>query len=351
MKLVTFAFLTLIACGDSSRDHTPDVPDMVETADTADTTPLRPDPAADLRFDQIQTLGTHNSYHVLEGSPAHPSHDYSHPPLATQLDSGIRHFELDLHRDPVGGPHRVYHIVDVDEGTTCDTLADCLNEIRTWSLANPDHHLIVILIEPKDDVARIFDDIGQDPKDSGEDLWDGHVASIDAIIDATFPDRILTPATFRARSTPAAATVRESLENRGFPTVAETRGQVAFVLNDTSAFLTEYRAAGEGLMFVFGEVGDDHTAFVKADDPQSDPARITSAVTNGYIVRTRADADLVIDLDRRDAALASGAQLITTDFPSAVPVTDGYGVWLDAQPSQCNPVTAPPGCDAATLEP
>lgn len=54
---------------------------------------------------------------------------------------------------------------------------------------------------------------------------------------------------------------------------------------------------------------------------------------------------------RRDAALASGAQLITTDFPSTVPVTEGYAVWLDAQPSQCNPVTARTNCDTTTLEP
>jgi hypothetical protein len=352
MKLLTFALLPLIACGESSGNGTPDVPDLPETVDVSPDTPLlRPDPAGALRFDQIQTLGTHNSYHVLEGSPAHPSHDYSHPPLPTQLDAGIRHFELDLHRDPTGGPHQVYHIVGVDAGTTCATLADCLTAVRAWSLANPEHHLIIILIEPKDDVARIFDDIGQDPKNSGEDLWDGHVASIDTIIAAAFPDRQLTPSTFRARSTPAAPTVRESLENQGFPTIAETRGQVAFVLNDTGTLRAEYRAAGEGLMFVFGEVGDDHTAFVKADDPRSDPARITRAVTNGYIVRTRADADLVIDLDRRDAALASGAQLITTDFPSPVPIAEGYAVWLDAHPSQCNPVTAPPDCDATTLEP
>lgn len=357
MKTLAFALLILIACGDTSKGDSTDTDItssetlLTDVPDTTDTTPHRPDPAGDLRFDQIQTLGTHNSYHVLDGAPADPSHDYSHPPLSAQLDAGIRHFELDIHRDPTGGPHRVYHIVGVDPGTTCQTLADCLTEVRTWSLANPDHHLIVILIEPKDDVARIFDDIGQDPKNSGEDLWDGHVASIDDIIAAIFPDRILTPATFRARSTPAAATVRESLEDQGFPTIAETRGQVAFVLNDTSALRTEYRAAGEGLMFVFGEVGDDHAAFVKADDPQSDPARITRAVTNGYVVRTRADADLVIDLERRDAALASGAQLITTDFPSPIPVTEGYAVWLDAHPSQCNPVTAPPTCDAATIEP
>jgi hypothetical protein len=42
-------------------------------------------------------------------------------------------------------------------------------------------------------------------------------------------------------------------------------------------------------------------------------------VRKGYLVRTRTDADLVQarsgDVTQRDAALASGAQLLSTDFP------------------------------------
>lgn len=341
---------------DGTGDATPDIAE--ETAPhTPDAQPelpprLDPDPAGELRFDQIQTLGTHNSYHVLEGAPADPSHAYSHPPLATQLDLGVRHFELDIHRAPDGGPHRVYHIVGIDPGTTCPLLADCLAELRAWSLANPYHHLVVVLIEPKDDIARIYADIGQPPAASGEDLWDGHIATLDADIAAHFPDRVLTPASFRARSSPPAATVAHSLATLGFPTLAETRGHLAFVLNATGPFRTEYRAAGEGLMFVFGEPGDPDTAFVKADDPRSNPARITAAITSGHIVRTRADSELVPDTARRDAALASGAQLVTTDFPAAGPPAEGYAVWLEGgAPSRCNPVTAPLTCDAETLEP
>lgn len=332
--------------GADTSDAASDLP--LDTAEDAD---LDPDPAGPLRFDQIQTLGTHNSYHVLVGSPADPSHDYTHPPLATQLDAGVRHFELDVHRAPDGGPHRVYHIVGIDPGTSCELLSDCLTQIRDWSLAHPRHHLIVVLIEPKDDIATIFADIGQDPKQSGEDLWAGQIATLDPVIADVFePRHLLTPTSFRARS--AAPTVRESLENRGFPTLAETRGKVALVLNDTSAQRAEYRAAGEGLMFVFGEVGDDDVAFVKADDPRSNPARIRDAVTRGYVVRTRADADLEIDIERRDAALSSGAQLVTTDFPHQSPPESGYGVWLDGgAPSRCNPVSAPPGCDDSVIEP
>lgn len=328
----------------------------VDTSQAADATPevsadTAPDPAGSLRFDQIQTLGTHNSYHVLVGAPADPSHDYTHPPLPEQLDAGVRHFELDVHRAPDGGPHRVYHIVGIDPGTSCELLSDCLTQIRDWSLTNPAHHLLVVLIEPKDDIARLFADIGQDPRESGEDLWSGHIATLDLVITSVFePGHLLTPLSFRARGT--SPTIRHSLENRGFPTIAETRGKIAFVLNDTSEQRAEYRAAGEGLMFVFGEVGDDDAAFVKADDPRSNPARVRDAVTRGYVVRTRADADLEIDTDRREAALSFGAQLVTTDYPRQSPPESGYGVWLDGgAPSRCNPVSAPDGCDASVIEP
>lgn len=341
---VSLFFALFMACesSDTGTDTTTDTAN-----DIAETTP---DPAGSLRFDQIQTLGTHNSYHVLVGSPADPSHDYTHPPLATQLDQGLRHFELDVHRAPDGGPHRVYHIVGIDPGTSCELLQDCLTHVRDWSLAHPEHHLIVILIEPKDDIATIYADIGQDPKNSGEDLWAGQIPTIDTVITSVFDTpHLLTPSSFRSLS--SSTTLRDSLENQGFPTIAQTRGQVALVLNDTSAQRAEYRASGEGLMFVFGEVGEDDVAFVKADDPLEDPTRLRKAVEAGYVVRTRADADLEVDPARRDAALASGAQLITTDFPLTEAPASGYGVWLEGgAPSRCNPVSAPPGCDTTTLD-
>jgi hypothetical protein len=58
-------------------------------------------------------LGTHNSYHQTPpqalidhfGGAASPllAWQYSHPPLTTQLDGGVRSFELDAYWDPQGG--------------------------------------------------------------------------------------------------------------------------------------------------------------------------------------------------------------------------------------------------------
>ena len=69
-------------------------------------------------------------------------------------------------------------------------------------------------------------------------------------------------------------------------------------------------------------------AVVKINEPE-DGAVICAAVAAGRIVRTRADAGLIVDEERRDLALGTGAQIVSTDFPpgEADPTT-GYVVEL-----------------------
>src|SRR3990167_3379212 len=67
-----------------------------------------------LRINQIQAIGTHNSYkqaispaqmELLRGSNPREAAglDYAHPPLTDQLAAGARQLELDLLHDPQGG--------------------------------------------------------------------------------------------------------------------------------------------------------------------------------------------------------------------------------------------------------
>jgi hypothetical protein len=59
------------------------------------------------------------------------------------------------------------------------------------------------------------------------------------------------------------------------------------------------------------------------NDPVADAASIRAARARGDIVRTRADADLADEPRRAAAALASGAQIISTDYPGSGGVTLG----------------------------
>src|SRR5258708_5753642 len=69
-----------------------------------------------LRLNQIQVLGSHNSYHAspypqvlaaLRGvNPATAAGlDYGHRPLPAQFDLGVRQIELDVWADPNGGKY------------------------------------------------------------------------------------------------------------------------------------------------------------------------------------------------------------------------------------------------------
>jgi hypothetical protein len=98
---------------------------------------------------------------------------------------------------------------------------------------------------------------------------------------------------------------------------------------------------------------------VKRNEPRgTNTAEIQALVRDGYLVRTRSDVPLATvtanDPAMLQAALASGAQLISTDFPE-IGMTGRYDSDYLARlpedlPARCNPVNAPRGCDSDRLE-
>jgi hypothetical protein len=67
-------------------------------------------------------------------------------------------------------------------------------------------------------------------------------------------------------------------------------------------------------------------------------------VSEGFLVRTRADAETrearSNDVKRRDLALSSGAQFVSTDFPKADPGLSEYAVRLPGKVvARINPVS------------
>jgi hypothetical protein len=149
-------------------------------------------PADTLPMNEIQVLGSHNSYKqpidpplmklLLEkDSSAYSSLEYSHIPLAEQLDLGLRKLELDVVYDPKGGvyakplglslikgaavydPHgemtkpgfKVIHIPDIDFRSHIYTLRQALVQLRAWSDAHPNHLPIAITMNAKDIGAEV----------------------------------------------------------------------------------------------------------------------------------------------------------------------------------------------------
>jgi hypothetical protein len=167
---------------------------------------------------------------------------------------------------------------------------------------------------------------------------------------------LLTPDDVRGPS----ATLQEAVTTDGWPTLGESRGKVMFMMDNGGGYRTDYLSGHPTLegraMFTNADPGDPDAAFVKRNDP-FDPS-IPGLVQDGYVVRTRSDADTVEARDNdtgpRDAALASGAQWVSTDYEGpglAVGFTTPYVVEIPGGTvARCNPVNAPPGCESALLD-
>lgn len=102
-------------------------------------------------------------------------------------------------------------------------------------------------------------------------------------------------------------------------------------------------------MFVSSPPGEATAAFVKMNESIDDEQLIRDYVGQGLVVRTRSDIPVREarsgDTTRREAALRSGAQWVSTDYPEESPFGSGFIVRLpgvDDGPTRCNPVTAPP---------
>lgn len=307
------------------------------------TTPAPPAGPMDtvLRLNHLQALGTHNSYHL---APPNPIDDwnYTHLPIAQQLETqGVRKIELDVSWDARCGRLEVFHILNVDDRTTCRVFTDCLAAVRTWSDAHPAHHPIFIQIEPKDPVYEMD--------------REARAEAIDREIRAVFPESlIITPDSVQGD----AATLRDAVTTRGWPTLGAVRGKVLFFIDRSDGFRDVYTHGGRDLRgraaFIDSDATHPYAAVQILNGPVRDAMEISTAVRAGYLVRTMSDPsfDLIRMNDRTtaDAALASGAHIVSTDHPAPVMGIEFAVTIPGGTPSRCNPLVAPMGCTSAAIE-
>lgn len=338
-----------------------------------------------VHINQIQVIGSHNSYH--SGFPPsarkfmemnYPKSlrglDYEHAPLAEQLSGGVRQIEIDVYADTKGGryahpailglvakaglpadsafdPHhemdkpgfKVLHMQDVDVRSTCSTLIACLTDVRTWSKQHPHHLPIFILIETKEGKTREVPN-AVTPEPFTAPVFD----ALDKEIRSVFsPDEMITPDNVRGN----AATLVEAVHAGKWPTLAQSRGKVIFLLDQrhVEQIYTQGHVSLRGrVLFTNAEPGAPDAAFTEEND--GSPAVIDALVKQGYLVRTRADEGTeqarINDTTRRDLAFSSGAQMVSTDYPPSEPSkwTPYVVKFPDGLVARCNPVTKPAGC-------
>jgi hypothetical protein len=332
-----------------------------------------------VRLNQIQIIGTHNSYHAgiapsetklwqARNPQEYQGLEYRHPPLPQQLDHGVRQIELDVFADTQGGRYahpsgpsmvaeaglppdpafdpagvmlkpgfKVMHIQDVDYRSNCQPFIACLKQVRQWSHAHPHHIPIFILVETKQDIPQGFQLTEPEP------FTTATFDALDAEIRSVFPPReIISPDNVRGHYD----TLDHAVLAGNWPTLARSRGKVVFLMDQRRVgpiYLAGHPSLRGRVLFTNAEPGEADAAFIERNDGPA--ADITALVRKGYLVRTRTDADTqearTNDTRRRDAMLASGAQILSTDYPASEPARwpGGYFVALPGNAVvRCNPI-------------
>ncbi len=319
-----------------------------------------------LRFDQLRLVGTAESYKQrpnsalmglirMGGKKDAEALDYGHPTLTAQLDADVRSLQFDVAYDPEGGAYRnpagasmamdllsddyiramskpgfkVIHVLDVDYASSCLALSDCLRQVAAWSKAHPRHLPIVIALKTNDTKTPMPG--ATKPRDCDETAMNALETEVRAVF---APGQMITPDQLQGRHN----SLREAALAHAWPKLGAARGKVIFVLDDDAAKIKAYQGVRKSLegraMFVTGDDTAPLTAFLSVDDPQKSGARIGQAVRSGLMVLTRADAETREAREnktaRRDAAFASGAQIVQTNFAAADPKIGNYRVSLES---------------------
>jgi len=319
---------------------------------------------ANLRLDQIQVVGTAESYKLrpdtavlglirLGGKRAAQEVDFALPPIAAQLDADVRALAFDVAYDPKGGAYKnpagagmamdllpddyikamsrpgfkAIHVLDVDYRSSCLLLSDCLQGVAAWSRAHPRHLPIVITLRTNDSKTPMPGATHPLPCDETA------LNALETEIKAAFTsDQIFTPDQLQGRY----PSLRDAATAHAWPMLGAVRGKVIFVLDDSMVKARAYqgsRTSLEGrLMFVAADQASPLAAFVNIPDPVKDGARIGAAVKAGFMIITRADDDAhearANSPARRNAAFASGAQIVRTNFIHPDPAIGAYHVSL-----------------------
>lgn len=331
----------------------------------------------DLKINEIQVIGSHNSYKkaILPEVYSYlskkdsmnflPRIQYEHIPIPEQLDLGLRNLEIDVYADSKGGKYahpkildlvkttqafdpegkmkkpgyKMIHITDIDYQTWYYTLEDCLKDLRKWSDAHPEHDPVFITLEPKDGKAN---QLGTEPEHYTSKLFDDLDNELKKYLGK---DKVITPDDIRGTY----KTLNEAVLNKNWPKVKSAKGKFVFVLDNSSEnrdlYAKDHPSLKGRMIFTNATPGSPESAILFINEPQKDSPKIQDLVKQGYIIRTRADADTMEarsdDYSRFEKAKESGAQIITTDYylPSKL-FKSNYKISFDDKTyERKNPVT------------
>ncbi|CAI7807344.1 unnamed protein product [Closterium sp. NIES-53] len=252
-----------------------------------------------VRVNEVQTLGSRYSYHAAPEPDVMQwmqeaglatmiaASNFSHSPIKDQLHAGYRFIQLDVFYDPAGGRYfnrkvyeqlgrptasmrpelqapgfKVLRVPDVDFGSTCLTLRDCLLQVMEFSDASPRHVPLAIAIDFGDASAfiRPLNTLLTPPLPINEQCLLDLETEILSVVPRA---RIITPDDVRGTHPTLNTAVRTGL---AWPSLATAASHMLFFLSSRSA-ISEYQRMAptleSRLMFTA------HTAAGEGDIPHS----------------------------------------------------------------------------------
>lgn len=314
-----------------------------------------PDLSPDLKINEIQVLGTHNSYHaavdphilkMLDGRlPSmgkivsslpeaarrqflidHPNDvtfsqalDYSHPTLTQQLNLGVRGLEIDVNPDPDGGAYsdpaayRILRAQGVTDLLPFDPGVMSGPGLKVLHMPDVDFRSTCPTFRSCISEIRAWSDshpghipifVMIEAKVKSFPILPGSKPApaftretydeIDrTILDGIPRDRIITPDDVRGQY----PTLEAAVLAGAWPTLAIARGKVMFLLmtatghDGAAPYLIDHPGLKGRVAFMDSQPGQTHAAFILDDNAVARGEEIKDEVKKGYFVRTRSDIE------------------------------------------------------------
>lgn len=302
-----------------------------------------------VKINEISCIGTHNSYQLASvpsycklmedisvvtfGLVSAEKPKFNSETLTEQFNVGVRSIELDIETVVSDGEISFVcnHSPVFDMTTTCYNFELALKEIAMWSDANPNHIPITIIIEPK----TVFL-----PDGNMKYMNIEYINAFDSLLRNVLGSRLMTPADAMGDY----ASLKEMREADAWPTLKDAAGKILVLLHDTTV-TDKYIKQDESIktqamfpMLRYDDIDKTYASFIIMNEPDDAKKHCEEVIGDRkLIVRTRADTFDDIDEATVAQAIASGAQIVSTDYPPKSDMTgvetvtsfDGYTIKLN----------------------
>lgn len=280
-----------------------------------------------IKFNEMIFLATHNSYQTPNTQQTKELYrnlsdltfgllspklgDFFSPTLTEQLNTGLRSFEIDIEVFDRDGEvsFTCMHNPYIEMTTSCYDFELAMKELAMWSDNNPNHLPITIIIETKEFFIPL-----ENMKAMGMD----YMGEFEDVLRRSLGNKLFTPSDM-LRDYESFGAMRRADD---WCKVSDMLGKVLVLLHETGItedYIKTDPSIKTQVMFPMlreKDIERDCASFIIANKPDKLVKNSDDIIkSKKLIVRTRADEFTNINPQRLENALASGAQIVSTDYP------------------------------------